>query len=241
MDPPLSWTSDDDDGHTVISVRGTLSRQNVSGLRTALLKCLAEQPSALVVELSGMSIGDPLALTVFMAVGRQAATWPGISLILCAPTPAVAELLANGGFGTMQVVGERAEAAERLAAGDHGPQTVSDVLLPVRGAARHARNVVTDACLRWSLPHLVGPASVLAGELVANVIDHAGTMMTLRVSLRRRHLHVALWDGSAEPPAPLSPPFRPGSGLSLIDATATHWGWMPASGGKVVWAVLGRF
>jgi anti-anti-sigma factor len=239
MDPPLSWTSETDDGHTVLSVRGGLSRSNVSGLRTALLKCLAEQPSALVVELSGMSVLDPLSLTVFTAVVRQASTWPGIPMLLCAPAPAVATLLEGGGFGAVQTVRDRAEAIDRLAAGDRGPQTISDVLLPIRGAARHARDVVTEACLRWSLPHLVAPASIVAGEMVANVIDHAGTMMTLGVSLRRRHLHVAVWDGSTEAPAPLSAPFRPGSGLSLIDASAAHWGWMPAADGKVVWATLG--
>ena len=38
--------------------------------------------------------------------------------------------------------------------------------------------------------------------LVANAIDHAHTMMTLRLSLQRRYLNIAVRDGSPRPPVP---------------------------------------
>ncbi|MDP9799415.1 anti-anti-sigma factor [Catenuloplanes nepalensis] len=234
----LTWTVDPGDSRIVVTVCGELSVNEAGRLRTALLKCLAEQPEALLVDLSGMRVPEPSALTVFTAVVRQAATWPGTPVLLCAPAPAVAELLAGGGFGKLTMVAGLDEARSLLDAGDSGMLMVSDDLLPIRGASRHARDVVTDACMRWSLPQLVAPASVVAGEMVANVIDHAGTMMTLRVSLRPRFLYVAVRDGVSEPPDPVLPPFRPGSGLALINATATHWGWLPAADGKAVWAAL---
>ncbi|MFI5843464.1 ATPase [Catenuloplanes sp. NPDC051500] len=235
----LTWTVESRDDRVTVSVRGDLAVSDTTGLRVALLKCLADQPEALLIDLSEMRVREPHALSVFTLVVRQAAMWPGTPVVLCAPPPETAELLTGGGFGAQHIVSGLAEARAQLDRGHSGMLTVSDELLPVRGASRHARDVVTDACARWSLPHLVGPASVIAGEMVANVIDHVGTMMTLRVSLRRRHLHVTVRDGSPEPPVPLQPPFRPGSGLSLIDASATHWGWMPATDGKVVWAALG--
>ncbi|MDQ0366966.1 STAS domain-containing protein [Catenuloplanes indicus] len=234
----LTWTVDSGDSRTVVTVCGDLMTSDAGRLRTALLKCLAEQPEALLVDLSGMHAPEPHALSVFTAVVRQSATWPGTPVLLCAPTPATAELLAGGGFGKLTVVADLNEARTLLDAGDSGMLMVTDDLLPIRGASRHARDVITDACTRWTLPQLVAPASVVAGEMVANAIDHAGTMMTLRVTLRPRFLYVAVRDGSPEPPEPLRPPFRPGSGLALINASATHWGWMPAAGGKVVWAAL---
>lgn len=75
------------------------------------------------------------------------------------------------------------------------------------GAARHARDLVTEACAMWDLPDLVGPASLVADELVTNGVEHAGTLMTLRISHRAHQLHLAVGDGSPEPPR-LRPPRR---------------------------------
>ncbi|MFI5894970.1 ATP-binding protein [Actinoplanes sp. NPDC051513] len=119
--------------------------------------------------------------------------------------------------------------------------SLTDQLLPASGAARHARDLVTEACAMWDLPDLVGPASLVADELVTNGVEHAGTLMTLRISHRAHQLHLAVGDGSPEPPR-LRPPPAPtaprGRGLMLVDAIASHWGWLPSIEGKVVWATL---
>jgi len=121
------------------------------------------------------------------------------------------------------------------------PPSLTDQLLPTSGAARHARDLVTEACARWDLPGLVGPASLVADELVTNGVEHAGTLMTLRISHRPPYLYVAVVDGSPEPPRlrPLPALTAPrGRGLMLVDAIASHWGWLASSEGKVVWATL---
>lgn len=121
------------------------------------------------------------------------------------------------------------------------PLTIAEQLLPVAGEARHARDIVTEACSRWNLPHLIGPASLVASELVANAIEHAGTMMTFRITRRNRYLHIAVQDGSPEKPRlmPLANPRLPrGRGLHLVASIATGWGCRPNRDGKVVWAAL---
>jgi hypothetical protein len=74
------------------------------------------------------------------------------------------------------------------------------------------------------------------------VVDHAHTMMTLRLSQWRRSFFVAVRDGSTtEPPSEvrLPEPYTVGGrGLYLVDATAHSWGCLPARDGKVVWASL---
>jgi anti-sigma regulatory factor (Ser/Thr protein kinase) len=109
---------------------------------------------------------------------------------------------------------------------------VLEVVLPVTGAARRARDVVTQACVQWDLPRLVGPASLVVTELVSNVVQHAWTMADVRVVRGRRYLMILVHDGSSI--AAVMPPrsvlseraARPdlSRGLLLVDVTADRWG-----------------
>jgi hypothetical protein len=227
----------------VVAVNGQLGLREVAPLRNRLLKCLAEQPEAVLIDLAGFTVGEPLALAVFTAVARQAAQWPGIPVLLCAPTPATRTLLIRAAFHRLPTFHSISEARAYVGTEQRTLPSLSDELLPVSGAARQARNVATEACLRWELPHLVAPASLIVSELVSNVVDHAHTMATLRLSLRRRYLTIAVRDGSLAEPvkaAGTPPDARTGRGLILVEASAYMWGWLPTEGGKVVWASLAR-
>jgi len=231
-----------DDGRRLIAALvGDLGLGEVADLRVSLLKCLAEQPEALLIDLSRMTLSDPLALAVFRAVRRQAARWPGIPLLLCAPEPYAGTQLRSATYRSLPVFTtvDAARAHARLER--HTLPMLSDDLLPIAGAARQARNVATDACVRWGLPELLAPASLIANELVSNVVDHAHTMMTLRVTLRPRYLQIAVRDGVAGEPVLRTlagTTERRGRGLLLVKATANSWGWLPTQDGKVVWASL---
>jgi anti-anti-sigma regulatory factor len=224
----------------VARLSGALGMSEAVQVRTHLLKCLAEQPSALLVDLAGLAVSNELSLSVFNAVVRQAARWPGTPILLCAPQPATAVLLASAAYRRLPVFASLDRARTFLAGSPSALPTVAEDLLPTVGAARQSRNVATEACLMWDLPHLVGPACLIASELVSNAVDHAGTMMTLRVSLGRRFLFIALRDGSPAEPVAGSPGVASerGRGLRIIEATAHSWGFLPARDGKVVWASL---
>jgi anti-anti-sigma regulatory factor len=240
MAGPLAWTVEETAGLAVVTVRGRLDLSDTPGFRTALLKCLAEQPEALLVDLSAMALGEITALALFTAVTRQAARWPGTPLLLCGPSPHVTELLERGRYGKVAIRSGVEAARREVAGGEVVTPSLSDQLLPIAGAVRHARNVVTEACLAWGLPELVGPASLIASELVANAVEHASTMMTVHIARRTRHVHVAVRDGSPAEPvinreAGLT---ERGRGLMRVEAIAAHWGWLPTDDGKVVWASL---
>jgi anti-anti-sigma regulatory factor/anti-sigma regulatory factor (Ser/Thr protein kinase) len=232
-----------EDGDRLIAVlSGRLSMHDVAEVRLRLLKCLAEQPEAVLVDLSGMTLSDPLALAVFVAVRRQAARWPGIPLLLCAPEQYTAIQLGAAAYRALPVFATLEAARAQAGLERQTLSMINDELLPVSGAARRARNVTTDACLRWQLPELLAPASLIASELVSNAVDHAHTMMTLRLTLQSRYLQIAVRDGAAEEPAlpagPGDPAGKRGRGLLLVDAAASSWGWLPTENGKVVWASL---
>jgi anti-sigma regulatory factor (Ser/Thr protein kinase)/anti-anti-sigma regulatory factor len=232
-----------DGANLIATLSGELRLGDSAQLRDSLLKCLAEQPDALLVELSGMRVEQPLALAVLTAVLRQATRWPGTPILLCSPTPATRELLSARAFHRLPVFDSRDAAFAHLHDERLTMPSISEELLPVSGSSRHARDVTTDACLRWDLPDLIAPASLIVTELVANVVDHARTMMMLRLSLRPRHLSIAVRDGSADPPAagaPVHPEAKRGRGLLLVSELADSWGHLPSRNGKVVWAALRR-
>jgi anti-anti-sigma regulatory factor len=224
----------------LVRVRGELSVASAPVVRTALLKCLVEQPDAVVVDLAETVVVEPAAVSVFLAAARQAALWPGVPMLLAAPEPELAGVLA-GGYRRLTVYASVPEALDA----EIRKQTsiIRDTLLPASGAVRHARDLVTEGCLRWELPHLVGPASVVAGELVTNAVVHAQTMVDFQLALGRRYLIVAVRDGSdARPvqPPPASDDPAGQRGLLLVNTLAHRWGTLPAYGGKVVWATLSR-
>ncbi len=237
----VDCTVHDDGQRLIASLSGDLGLGEIAELRIRLLKCLAEQPEALLLDLSRMTLSDPLALGVFGAVRRQAARWPGIPMLLCAPEPNTRSQLRGAAYRSLPVFASVEAARAQATLERHTLPMLSDELLPVAGAARQARNVATDACVRWGLPDLLAPACLIASELVSNVVDHAHTMMTLRLTLRPRYLQIAVRDGADGEPMPRiskGSTTRRGRGLLLVQATANTWGWLPTRDGKVVWASL---
>ena len=81
---------------------------------------------------------------------------------------------------------------------------------------------------------------VVVEELIANVIDHAGTPFRLSVRYRRSEVQIRVRDGSARLPraGSLDPAALRGRGLRLVQALSQRWGWESEENGKTVWATL---
>ncbi|GAA2906708.1 hypothetical protein Acy02nite_75190 [Actinoplanes cyaneus] len=237
----INCTVDQLGTRTVVRIEGDLCPRALPRVRATLLKCLVERPDAVVVDLARTTVPEPVALTVFGAVAREAAMWPGTPLLLSTPSDEVAGWFASGRFGRLPVFATTEEALEMEA---RAPLPwLADSLLPVAGAAAHARRLAVEACERWSLGHLTDPARIVAGELVTNAVLHAQTLIDLRISLGRRYLLIAVRDGSYEiPRTPDVSLFNLDAprGLFLVGQFAQRWGTVPAEGGKVVWASLRR-
>jgi hypothetical protein len=234
MSPALECLIDRRTGYTLVELVGALDLSGATRTRAALLKVLTEQPQAIVVDLARVDECPTTSVAVFRAVARQAARWPAIPLLLAGPTAHLTALLPHP--SPTPTFTSVTAAAASLGTPSATPMIIDD-LLPVSGAARRARDVVTDACLRWNLPDLTGPACIVVSELVNNAVEHAATMLSLRLSLRQRHLCLAVHDGSVAPPQLRRPHLR-GHGLNLVDAVAGSWGHLQTTDGKVVWATF---
>jgi anti-sigma regulatory factor (Ser/Thr protein kinase) len=113
-------------------------------------------------------------------------------------------------------------------------------LLPRVEAPEEARTFLREALQTWALDGFGDVTELLTCELVSNVVRHAGTPMTLRVTRYPSAIRVEVDDESPHPPVLTNrgPMAEGGRGLVLIDGLATDWGSDARGDGKTVWFVL---
>lgn len=236
--PPLSYEITHRFPIAVLHLRGRLTRADVNIARAALLESLTQEPTSLVVDLSGVTVDDDHALAVLADVADVAQRWPGARLLLCAPAPPVAEALQRARM-TLPVHASCADALA-LAAADPVPRRIYRRLEPTVEAPRTGRALAGYACWQWGLPEPTSAAQILASELIANAVRHARTPVGFAVTHRDSQLRLSVLDGVARPARMRTPTDldEQGRGLLIVDAVADGWGSMPLGTGKVVWAAV---
>jgi anti-anti-sigma factor len=245
------------DGCTVLELRGRLDRTAAPRLQRVLGKRLAEQPVAVVCDLSGLDLLDPQCAGLFtVAAHHPSSSWPDTPLLLCGARPAVAGTLAR--LGVPRFVPVHATLADAVAdAGRRPPYLRDELRLPPSPAApATARRFVRDTCRAWRLlqedGHDAGPrvaaaelverAELVASELVTNALIHARTDVGLRLSMRGERLYLGVHDGGRRLLRLVGgdPEAEAGRGLLLVERLSRAWGvYRAPGGGKVVWCVLG--
>jgi anti-anti-sigma regulatory factor len=230
-------------GYPVTAVRmsGQLDMATAVQVRTTLLKVLAGQPKAVLVDLADLEVVDDLAVLAFLTVARHAAAWPGCQIVLYGASAetqhafdrmAITRLLA--------VCQDRTEALARLSVDAPVLSRFTERLPPVPEAAGLARRMVVEACQRWGVARLVESAEIVVTELVSNAVRHGRPPIELSLERRGRYLHIRVRDRSPVRPSRLTPTEHSerGRGLLIVDAFATSWGSDLNADGKVVWATL---
>ena len=245
------------DGCTVLALQGRLDRRTAPRLQRVLRKRLAEQPVAVVCDLSGLDVLDPDCAGLFtVAAHHPSSSWPDTPLLLCGARPAVAKALAR--LGVPRFVPVHASLDDAVQdAGRRPPYLRDELRLPPSPAApATARGFVRETCQTWRLlldgqddaattaaaGELVERAELVASELVTNALIHARTDVWLRLSLRGGRLHLGVHDGGRRLLRLVGggPEAEAGRGLLLVERLSRAWGvYRPPEGGKVVWCVLG--
>lgn len=188
------------EGCVVLTLTGVLDRAAAPAVQRALLRCLAEQPDAVICDLSGLEALDPGCATVFAAVAhRPRNRWPDGGLVLCGARPAVAGVL------------RRLRPPHRLPYSDTLDEAVVQVrsrpaflrervrLVPTLEAIGAARWFVAEVSRRWGLDEATEAAQGIAGELMADAaVRESATLrpVELRLELRATGLLIAVQEGS---------------------------------------------
>jgi hypothetical protein len=221
--------------YPVVRLTGVLDAVSAPDVRSALLEVLSGQPKAVVVDVTELQVADPDLAGVLRDVANETADWPAAHVMLFAGQDG--ETWSGTG---LPVWSDPQDAFSALGAPDDRGQLRLD-LEPVVGAARRSRELVTEACGRWEIPDVAGPACIVVTEMVNNVVAHAHTSMTVLLARYDETMSVAVRDHSTGVPrftGPVAPSSYGGRGLLLIDSIALRWGSLKLNDGKVVWAVL---
>jgi anti-sigma regulatory factor (Ser/Thr protein kinase)/anti-anti-sigma regulatory factor len=230
---------------TIVRAYGRLDLVTAPLMRAALLKCVAECPSAVVVDISGCATYSAAALAVFPAVGTGQAGRPAVTIVLCGTDDRFLPTGGRAALGDMPTYGTCIEA---LTAAEQARSTQRCMRLhAVRSlsAPGRARVAIGEACDEWDLSHLRIPAVLIISELVTNAVCHASTDVDIEAIVRGDFLHLRVRDGSPVPPTMSSNghgsmPSDHGRGLPIVAHYSVAWGFVVNSTGtgKVVWATL---
>jgi anti-sigma regulatory factor (Ser/Thr protein kinase) len=226
----------------LVSLYGTLDETSVVDAVVSLRDCLADQPTALVVDASHLAVTDIAALLPLTVLADDAGRWPGAPITLCAGaalTRAVADRPARTG---KLVLCDDADAAADKELRRPVPPRVDLNVLPGPDAPAICRELVGRACERWGIPRVRRLAELIISELASNAVLHARTPAAVTVRLAGDCLQMAVRDG--DPRLVYRPPpgahgahhGEHGRGLLILEAMADTWGSAPTANGKVVWA-----
>jgi anti-anti-sigma factor len=249
------------DGCTILAPVGQLDLDAIPALRRVLLKRLAEQPVAVICDLSGLRAMDPSCAAVFTSVANHpSSSWPETNLLVCGAQPAVSTMLERLGVPQFLAVHPTLEEA-LVHASSRPPYLRAELALgPSATAPAAARRFVHATCWQWRLQavgeptdplarrwgeELVDRAMLVANELVTNDVVHTKGPLRLRLELVAGRLHLAVADHSPRllglATDPGDPDAEGGRGLLVVDQLASSWGVRhPPEGGKEIWCVLER-
>lgn len=239
--PPLSLWSARRGEVAVVAGVGRLE-DVVADLRRAVLLALAEDPSAVVCDLTGVSDGsDADARVLLTTMAQRVRDWPAVPLALPCPNGALRQRLRDQPLSEHVLLRATVRQAMAAVGRSTAPTTARLELAPHVTASRVARDFVSRTCLDWGIAQAIASACLVVSELVTNGLRHAATDMDLTLAWHGGLLRLALRDRSSQPlpdPRP-DPDSVDGRGLALVAACSRAWGVLPtADGGKVVWAVV---
>lgn len=221
---------------------GQLDLASSGVLRSVLLKALADQPEAIIVDLSGITVHDDVCLTLFSTLARRAATWPGCALVLCGATPPVAERMRQLGLQWSVTTYPTWSDARLHARHEHRVKEIRERFAPKPESLAAARALAAAGCAEWQVPQrIAGLVQVVLTELVGNAVRHAGTPMEVVLRRTAQYIHVSVHDQDRRHPrlcGPETPDAEGGRGLMVVEALAASWGSAPTRDGKVVWATV---
>lgn len=208
----------------IVALSGRPDGHGVREAQRVLRDCLADMPSVLLLDASGLDVDDCSGLGWIPELFADAARWPGIPAYLC------------GGPGDCAVPAYPSlTAARQVWAGAVPAQHESLDLPPDPDSCGKARVFVAQVCAAWGLSRPARLAQLLTSELVANAVVHAHTSLAVTVRRYGRGVELSVRDdGSGRLPAKLGDDPR-GFGLQLVDAMSDAWGSVPTGSGKVVW------
>lgn len=229
---------------SLLAAEGVLDSTTYRFMRDSIIKAALDEPSAVVVDVSDVTVPTESALAVFTSARWHVSTWPDIPIVLvCNHSAGRAAIVRNGVARYVPVYPTTESALAAVADGRAPPnRRRARAELPADlSSLRRARELVAERLTAWGMPDFVAAAKVVVTAFMENVLQHTDCRPNLRVETNGTTVTVAVADSSAAP-AGVREQREAGagpSGLRLVTALCRAWGNAPTPSGKTVWAVIG--
>jgi hypothetical protein len=240
MSSPLDFTLTHDGDLLLVEVRGVLDSTTYRSLRDGLLKCLAEAPEGIVVDVDRLEVAQNSALSVFSFVALRNGDWPGAKPVLVTSREDHHHRLRQNVIHKFVRVCR--DTASARAAMRFPLRLRTERTFPRdRGSSSACRRFIASVCERWDIGEFTDDALLAGTELVENALLHTASEPCVRLEFAGGVLSVAVSD---EDPAEVvlresAGTAGGGRGLWQVIELSRAWGCNPTwRGGKVVWAVL---
>ncbi|VBA61191.1 STAS domain-containing protein [Mycobacterium attenuatum] len=227
----------------VLAVEGVLGAANSASLRDSIMKATLDEPTAVIVNVSGLQVPDDAAWSAFIGARWQADTRPNVPIVLVCASRAGRDAVTRSGVAVFMPVYPTEKGAIK-AVGRLARRNVrhAQAQLPAHlNSLRESRQLVREWLTSWSKPGLIPVALVVVNVFVENVLKHTSSEPVVRVFSDGPAATIAVSDGSTAPAMRLKSPPKgiDVSGLAIVDALCRAWGSTPTSSGKTVWAIIG--
>ncbi|MEV0131623.1 STAS domain-containing protein [Dactylosporangium sp. NPDC050688] len=174
----------------LVRATGRLTAGNRHRLRRAVLKCLAECPVAVIVDVAGLELDEPQAVTVFVALHRAAAA-ANVQLLLQGSHGLLAERVRVLDPALRQFR-NLAEAVVAIGAPPPDGRWLHRRFAPGPEMLSLAGCLVADACSVWQVPALIHPARSVLYDLMRLGQGCPAAHVHVVVALRRTGLLVSV-------------------------------------------------
>ena len=226
----------------LLSIGGVLDDKTYVPLRDAIVKTALDEPRALIVDVTGLTVRNDPAWAVFTSARWQIAEWPDTPLgLVCAHEQGRNALRRNGISRYVPVYTTLESAFTELSAeGLRRYRRRARASLPATRTSIHrCRELTAQWLTAWSRTDFIHAVSTVATELVEATLADTDREFSLRVETDGSTVSVAVQHvGSANP---LRPKSVNGSisGLDLVAANSRAWGIYATSTAYTIYAVVG--
>jgi anti-sigma regulatory factor (Ser/Thr protein kinase) len=229
-------------GGVVLRPCGELDQDGAARLGRALYALLMDR-GRVVLDVSALTASQVGALAAFPNVLARAGGWPLARLVLLGANPTLTGALRLSGIDRALSLAPDWDAATILLRTRPRHLARENLMPAALEASTLARAAIRELCREWDLDAVSMEAQMVATELVANVVDHAGTESILTCTLAAGDLQIAVRDRAPASDTCLQRiTDRAGGrrGLNLVASVAHSWGCFRHHNGKTVWVVLKR-
>lgn len=239
----LSITASYPEDNCVLRVAGVLDRLTYRRLRDHIIKEALEEPAAVLIDITSLSVPAPSALAVFTSARWHIGQWPDVPMALVREGLQGRETLRRNGVTRYLPVYPELRAAITAVheEGFQRPRRRARADIPRSDTSvQQARALTVSWLTDWDLSDYVTNVSIAVTVLVENAVAHTEGVFALRLEAAEMGVTVAVEDSSGVAAMRGESVDQPTvSGLDILNAVCRIWGNLPTPTGKVVWAAVG--